>query len=568
MKHACKRLQCFEGYDKLKSDTRRKVMRDTIYVTGHRNPDTDSICSAIAYANLKEQMGIPAVACRIGELNTETSYVLKKFDVQAPLLIENAKCRLEDIDIDTASLIHPELTIKRAWEKITLGKNKSLFVVDAENNLLGVVSMSNISDVQMKDIDEVRELMKTVPLSNITETIEGELLVTPENYHCDGEVKIMISRNNNFLDEEFEDSIIIMSDNEELQEKAIDKNVACLIITEDKIVSDKILNKARENNVAIITTEYDAMKVARTIYQTPPVSMIMTKEIVTFKITDYVDDVSKRMSKTRYRSYPVVDRKGCVIGAVSRFHLFSYNRKKFILLDHNEASQSVESLEVADVLEIIDHHRIGDIETNNPINFRNQNLGSTSSIIALMYKEHGVKPTKTIASLLCCAIISDTMNFNSPTTTSVDKEIAGELAIIAELDLEQLSIEMFEAVATLRGLSFSEILYNDFKEYSMEGFRIAIGQINILDIKELEIIRREFVSYMDKINAINKYDLLVMTFTNVEGKGSNFIYMGKLAWVVEEIFDGKKENEVLFAKDIVSRKKQIIPRLAAALKLA
>ncbi|MEG0176421.1 putative manganese-dependent inorganic diphosphatase [Anaerorhabdus sp.] len=543
-------------------------MRDMIYVTGHRNPDTDSICSAIAYASLKEQLGFSAVACRIGEINTETSYVLKKFDVQAPLLIENAKCRLEDIDIDTASLISPDLTIKKAWEKITLGKNKSLFVVDDENNLKGVVSMSNISDVQMKDIEQVQELMKTVPLSNITETIEGVLLVTPKNYHCDGEVKIMISRNNNFLDEEFVDSIIIMSDNEELQEKAIDKKVACLIITEDKDVSDKIIQKAIESDVAIITTPYDAMKVARYVYQTPPVSMIMTKDIVTFKITDYVDDVSKRMSKTRYRSYPVIDRKGHVIGAVSRFHLFSYSHKKFILLDHNEASQSVESLEVADVLEIIDHHRIGDIETNSPINFRNQNLGSTASIIATMYKEFRVNPTKEVAGLLCCAIISDTMNFNSPTTTEVDKEIARGLAEIAEIDLDQLAIEMFEAVATLRGLSFSEILYNDFKEYSIEGFRIAIGQINILDIKELEIIRREFVSYMDKINAINKYDLLVMTFTNVEGKGSNFIYMGKLSWVIEEIFEGQKENEVLFAKDIVSRKKQIIPRLSAVLKLA
>lgn len=543
-------------------------MRDAIYVTGHRNPDTDSICSALAYANLKQQIGINAIACRIGEINTETAYVLKKFEVEAPLLIENAKCRLEDIDIDRASLIHPELTIKRAWEKITQGKNKSLFVVNKENELLGVVSMSNISDVQMKDTEQVKELMKHVPLSNITETIEGNLVVDTEQFHCDGDVKIMISRNNKFLDEEFADSIIIMSDNEELQEKAIEKKVACLIITEGKDVSNKIIEKAIEARCAIITTPYDAMKVARYIYQTPPVSLIMTKEIVTFKIGDYVDDVSKRMSKSRYRSYPVIDKKGVVIGAVSRFHLFSYTRKKFVLLDHNEASQSVESLEVADVLEIIDHHRIGDIETSNPINFRNQNLGSTSSIIALMYKEYGILPTKKIASLLCCAIISDTMNFNSPTTTEKDKEIAKELALIADIDLENLSIEMFEAVATLRGLSFSEILYNDFKEYSMEGFRIAIGQINILDIKELEIIRREFVSYMDKINAINKYDLIMMVFTNVEGKGSNFIYMGKLSWVVEEMFDGQKVNDVLFAEDIVSRKKQIIPKLSAALKLA
>lgn len=542
-------------------------MGDVIYVTGHRNPDTDSICSAIAYAELKKQLGISAVACRIGEINNETAYVLKKFNTEPPIQVENAKCRLRDIEIDDASLIQSDTTVKLAWEKITRGKNKSLFVVDEQNNLQGVVSMSNISDVTMKEIEDIKTLMKEVPLKNIQKTIVGEILVDVSPLHSDGDVHVLISHENETRDQDFENSIIIMSDDINLQRKAIEKNAACLIITEGKSVSAEILALAKQHECAIVTTEHDAMHVARFIYLTPPVSLIMTPVVVTFNINDYVDDVSKKMSKTRFRSYPVVDDRGRVIGAVSRYHLFSYQKKKFVLLDHNEASQSVESLEVADVLEIIDHHRIGDIETNSPINFRNQNLGSTCTIIALMYKENKIVPTAQIASLLCCAIISDTMNFNSPTTTQIDKDIATELAQIAEIQLEQLSFEMFEAVATLRGHTFSEILYNDFKEYAIEGFRIAIGQINILDVRELEVIKREFVSYMEKINSINKYDLLIMVFTNVEGKGSNFVFTGRLSWVIDEIFSEQVSTAHYFVNSIVSRKKQIIPRLSAALKL-
>ena len=217
-------------------------------------------------------------------------------------------------------------------------------------------------------------------------------------------------------------------------------------------------------------------------------------------------------------------------------------------------------------MEIIDHHRIGDIETLNPINFRNQTLGSTSTIIAMIYKEKNIVPTRTMAALMCCAIISDTMNFNSPTTTDVDRQIGEELAKIARLDLDDLSREMFEAVATLKGKTFSEILYNDFKEYNMDGHKVAIGQINIVDSLELEVLRREFESYMGKINSINNYDILLMVFTNVDGSGSYFVSLGKLAWVVKEAFR-QYYGDHDFVKSIISRKKQIVPHLQDELKV-
>lgn len=541
-------------------------MSNTVYITGHRNPDTDSICSSIAYAQLKKKLNMDAIACRLGDLNTETEFVLRKFDMSAPVYIENAKCRLEDIEIDIPTLITPDTTVKDAWDKITKGKNKSLFVVNSQMILQGVVSMSNISDIQMQGSEFIQKLMSHVPLDNIVETIHGNCRYQPKIFRCNGDVHILMEDDFTF-NTNYQESIVIVSKNKSQQIRYLNQQVACMIIPNCTEVEEEIILEAKRRDIALITTEQSAMKIARFIYQTLPIELIMSTDLVTFKSTEYVDEVSKRMSKTRFRSYPVVDEVMRVLGAVSRFHLFSYQRKKFILLDHNETSQSVESLEVADVLEIIDHHRIGDIETSGPINFRNQNLGSTCSIIAQMYQEHQLTPSPQIAGLLCCAIISDTMNFNSPTTTIEDKKIAHDLAMIADLDLASLAQEMFESVATLRGRSFSEIMYNDFKEYAIEGFRIAIGQINILDVKELEVIKREFISYMEKINSINKYDLLMMVFTNVEGKGSNFIFTGKLSFAVDELFQEEKIVDHYFVQGIVSRKKQIIPRLSAAFKL-
>ena len=285
-----------------------------------------------------------------------------------------------------------------------------------------------------------------------------------------------------------------------------------------------------------------------------------------FHDREFVDDVSDKMSKTRFRSYPVLDEHKRVIGAVSRFHLFNYEKKKLILLDHNERSQSINDLEMAEVLEIIDHHRIGDIETSNPINFRNQQIGSTCSIIATMYKEQGIEPTPTIAGLLCCAIISDTMNFNSPTSTALDRSIADDLAQLAGIDTDALAKEMYESVATLRFKSFGEILYNDFKEFSIEGTRLGIGQINLLDIRELEIIKKEFVNYMEKINNANQYDLLMMVFTNAEGKGSNLVFVGSKGWIIDQAFKDAQKEKMYFVENVVSRKKQLIPAISKVLK--
>ena len=541
-------------------------MKKNLYITGHKNPDTDSICSSIAYADLKRQLGIDAIASRNGDINAETAFVLKKFNVPQPIYMNTATCSLRDIEIDEVILVKPSYTIKQAWNSIAGTKNKSLFVVDEEEKLMGVVTMSNLSNVLMKECVDIRKLMAETSVQNIVDTLEGTLVNDSENYKSNGQVHILVNSEYLNTDIDFRTSTVVLGNDIDLQRRVIEGGATCLVLVEDNVVLPEIAQLAKENDCALIQTSLSTIYVARLIYQSSPIHLIMTKNPVSFKISDMVDEVSKRMSKSRYRSYPILDDDRHVLGAVSRFHLFNYRKKQIVLVDHNEMSQSLENIHDADIVEIIDHHRIGDIETLNPINFRNQTLGSTSTIIAMIYKEKNIVPTRTMAALMCCAIISDTMNFNSPTTTDVDRQIGEELAKIARLDLDDLSREMFEAVATLKGKTFSEILYNDFKEYNMDGHKVAIGQINIVDSLELEVLRREFESYMGKINSINNYDILLMVFTNVDGSGSYFVSLGKLAWVVKEAFR-QYYGDHDFVKSIISRKKQIVPHLQDELKV-
>ena len=307
-------------------------------------------------------------------------------------------------------------------------------------------------------------------------------------------------------------------------------------------------------------------QVARSMYRSPSVKLIMKRKIISFNNHAYIDDVYKQMSKSRFRSYPVVNNQGVVLGSISRYHLLNYQKKKFILVDHNELSQSIDDLKEAEILEVVDHHRIGDVETTTPIRFRNEIIGSTVSIIARMYKEAGLVPEVKTAAIMCCAIISDTMNFNSPTTTPIDKELARELAAIAGIELDAMAKEMFGAVATIKGRTMSEILYNDFKEYNIDGKRIAIGQINIADEQEIVNVQDEIRAYMEKINEINKFDLLMMCFTAADGSGSNLVFIGTLSYLVDEAFKEDIMDELYFVDGVISRKKQIIPTLSKCLE--
>lgn len=538
-------------------------MQEPIYITGHKNPDTDSICASIAYAHLKQLLGENAISCRIGDINLETAYVLDRFNVKAPLLLETAKSRICDIDYDPALLVHPEDTIAKAWDEIYGTKNKSLVVVDEKDRLLGVASMSSLSNILMLDCYSIRLLVAQTPFENIAEVIEGNILNRSDNYTCNGRVIIPVTQEELQVDQ-YKDAIVLVGDDENVQRIMIESQVACIVVVNNHYISDEMLELAKKLNVSVIKTAMDVIHVSRRIYLSIPIRLIMVQNPVVVHNDEYVDEASQRMAKSRYRSYPVIDAQQRVIGAVSRYHLFKYRKKKFVLVDHNEKRQTIDAIEDAEIIEIIDHHRIGDIETNNPIIFRNSNLGSTCSIIYQMYKEHHLVPDKTIASLLLSAIISDTMNFNSPTTTDVDRLIGAELAGLAEVSCDELAHDMFAAGSTIKGRTNSEILYNDFKEYIIEGCHVGIGQVTIMDPTELIDIHVQFNSYLEDINAINKYDILLMAFTNVVEQGSYFMAAGKLRYVIDEAFN--RESFSTFVPGYVSRKKQIIPAIAEALK--
>lgn len=541
-------------------------MKEMIHIIGHKNPDTDSIVSALAYAELKNKLHIPAIACRIGDLNPETSYVLEKFQVEEPVYIENAKVKLYDVVFDEAMIVRKGATLKDAWDRMRVSKTKSVYVSDEQNRLLGVVSLSDITSILMNEKEKHQELMKHTPYENICRVVHGTILYAGKIYRPSGIVQVRSSFKNYEEEDEDQGCIAIVGSDLKLQKQMIERGAACLILIDVDIVSQSMLKCAKEHGCTIIHSTMDMLNVARNIYKAPSVDLIMQRKVVAVYNHEYIDDVYQKMSKSRFRSYPVLNHQGKILGSIARFHLLNYQRKKFVLVDHNEMSQSIDDLKEGEVLEIVDHHRIGDVETTTPIIFRNEIIGSTASIIYKLYKEHDMVPRKQIAAVMCCAIISDTMNFNSPTTTRIDREIAEELAKIADIRLDQLAKDMFAAVATLQGRTHSEILYNDFKEYQIHGKRIAIGQINIANEKEVATIKEPFLAYMETINSINSFDLLMMCFTDVEGRGSNLLFIGPLAHFVDEAFKEEINDDLYFVEGILSRKKQIIPKLAKVIE--
>lgn len=541
-------------------------MSDVIHIIGHKNPDTDSIVAAIAYAELKRSLGQNAIACRLGDLNPETDFVLKKFDVNEPVYIQNARVRLYDVEFDEPLTIRKDSTIKLAWEKIMANRTGALYVVDENQRLIGVVSMSDISSILLDDHGSGNKtLMKNTPSENIVRVLEGRYVYQAPRYNPNGEVHIIGGKSDIYTDLSYKNSIVIMKDNLALQRRVILDGAACLILVEADVIAPSLIDLAKQKGTTIIQSDLSLLCTVRRVFKASSIELLMKRKVITFNNHEYIDDVYKQMSKTRFRSYPVVNNQGVVLGSISRYHLLNYKKKKFILVDHNELSQSIDYLNEAEVLEIVDHHRIGDVETTTPIQFRNEIIGSTCTIIYKMYKEHGLVPSKQIASILCCAMISDTMNFNSPTTTAIDRELGKELAQIADVNLDDLANEMFSAVATIKGRSMSEILYNDFKEYNIDGKRIAIGQINITDEQEIIDVKEEFTSYMKNIHDINNFDLLMMCFTQADGSGSNLLFVGNLSYVVDEAFKDDIMNDRYFVDGVISRKKQIIPALSKQL---
>ncbi len=537
-------------------------MNKTVYITGHKNPDSDSICASIAYAHLKNELNQNAKPVRLGKVNKETQFILDKFDVLAPELMTSAKAGLKEIDMDPPVTACEYDTLRRVWDLCIEHKTKTIYIVSNEGKMVGLTTMSDLSRIQMQDLNITKDLLKDTPIDNLVLSLKGSILHRG-NITRSGFVRI---NDNQLMSRDLVGAIMVLSDNEDTMIKCMSKGCAVIAISENYVPSSFTIKMAQEMGVTLISTNYNVMKIIQMIYRSIPVRLIMqpVSNMISFNGNEYVEDVGKVMLKTRYRNYPVFLNEE-IVGSVARYHLLSYSKKNFILVDHNEKSQTIDDIEYANILEIIDHHRIGDIETSQPIIFRNSKVGSTCTIIASLYRENFIDIPKHIAGILCCAIISDTMNFNSPTCTSLDIETANQLAKKYELDLPGLSEEMFRKTANITGKEFSELLYTDFKEYELDGYSIAIGQTNIFDLKCINKIQNEFQSYLVSENERFKYDLLMMAFSNVEGKGSKFLFSGKLASTIDIEFRNTSNSDDYIA-GFISRKKQIIPKIASLLK--
>lgn len=540
-----------------------------VWVVGHKNPDTDSICAAISYAWLKNQLGGRGyVPKRAGAINEETRYVLDYFGVEEPELVTYAGAQLKDISIRKTAGVGSQISLKRAWELMKKLEVVTLPVTNQMGKIEGVIVTKDIATSYMDVLDN-RALSKArTQYKTIAETLEGEVYAGNEHaFFVHGKVVVATSNNEYMADYIEDDDLVILGDREEAQMQAIQSNASCIVIGGGLEVSEEVKSLAERRDCVIITTPFDTFSVARLINQSMPIKQYMTRAgLVTFDIDDYVDDVKEVMSKVRHRDFPVLGENGNYVGMVSRRNLMSMQKKQVILVDHNEKSQAVEGITEAEILEIIDHHRLGSLETMSPVYFRNQPLGCTATIICQMYEENDVEIPKTIAGLLLSAIISDTLMFRSPTCTAVDKAAAEKLALIAEIDIEEHAKNMFRAGSDFKNKTTEEIFYQDFKVFHTEDTDFGVAQISAMSREELDRIGEQLRPFMVQALAEKKLDMVYVMLTDILEESSKIIYAGGEAGrVLARAFRKQEDAAGILLDGIVSRKKQMIPTLMNAL---
>lgn len=542
-------------------------MKNTIYVTGHKNPDSDSICAAIGYSELKNKLGhTGAMPVRLGDISKETKFILDYFGIEEPTFLETVKLQVADLAIDNISPIAQDISLKKAWSIMKKNNVKTLPIVDENECLMGIVSVSNLTSNYMDVWDNDILSKSNTSLENVIETLCGKAVCTASEVNLNGKIIVSAMQPESIKQIVEKGDIAICGDREDSQEMLIKSGISLLVITGNHPINEEIVALAKENNCSMISTPHDSFTTARLITQSIPVSYVMTTEnLVYFSSDDFVDDIKDIMLETRYGSYPVVDSSNKVIGCISRYHLISKNKKKVILLDHNEKGQSVHGLDDAEILEIIDHHRLADIQTGNPIYFRNEPVGSTSTIVASMFFENGIRPSKKAAGALCSAIISDTLLFRSPTCTEVDKMIANRLSQIAKIDLEKFAKEMFKAGTSLDDRTAEQILHQDFKVFNINGMKIGVAQVNTMDLESFSSRKDEMLELMnDKVKREN-FNLIAFMLTDILAEASLMYAAGPDKEVISRTYDKPLENDSVYLPGVLSRKKQVIPPITAAI---
>ena len=555
----------------MEQELNRKTM-----VIGHRNPDTDSICSAICYANLKQAVtGEEYMPARAGHVNGETQFVLDYFGAEEPQLVEDVRTQVRDIEIRKTKGVADNISLKRAWNIMQENNVVTIPSVREDGTLEGLITVGDITKTYMNIYDSSILSKANTQYSNIIETLEAELIIgSAEAYFDQG--KVLIAAANPDLMEFYIEphDLVILGNRYESQLCAIEMGADCIIVCEGAAVSMTIKKIAQERGCTIIATTYDTYTAARLINQSMPISYFMTREhLITFNSDDYIDEVREVMGSMRLRDFPILDKDGYYLGMISRRNLLGAKGKQVILVDHNEKNQAVAGIENAEILEIIDHHRLGTIQTMSPVFFRNQPLGCTATIIYQMYQEAGIKVEPKIAGLLCSAIVSDTLLFRSPTCTPVDEMAARALADIAGIDIEKYAMEMFSAGSNLKDKSDEEIFYQDFKRFTSGKVTIGVGQITSLNGGELDKLKGRMEAFMEKALENNGLDMIFFMLTNIltettelicEGQGALQLAGKAFHQDIELLEEEGLKEPVLRLPGVVSRKKQLIPELMLA----
>ncbi|WP_019131730.1 putative manganese-dependent inorganic diphosphatase [Peptoniphilus obesi] len=538
-------------------------MKNKIYIVGHKNPDTDSICSAIALAELKNKLGVEAEPIRTGGLNRETEFVLDYFKVDKPRLKTSIKPKIRDIEIDAAYCVTPNYSMAAAMDLIQKNNINSLPVVDDDEKLIGVVSLSNIAASYMEIWDDSIIGRSKTSLENILEVLKGSFVHLPENPRpLSGKMAVKAIKKQDLIDE---GDIIIIGDDTKDQEAVIKKNISLLILTISTKLDDDLLELAKKHRVTVISTGLSSFMTSRILPQAVPVEYVMTKDdLAVFHKDDLLDDVREQMTSSRFRSYPVLDSKNQVVGNISRYHLISNLKKKVILVDHNERNQSIDDLDSADIVQIIDHHRVANVATSAPIFFRNEPVGSTSTIISKMFFENGIKPSRKIAGLLCAAIISDTLLFRSPTSTPTDKFVLNKMSKIAAIDPEEFAMEMFRAGTSLEGKKPEELLKTDVKNFTFEGKNVRVCQIFTMDLDSTASVEDDLKEAMEEYLEKENVESFILMITDIFREISEVIVVGSFKEALARQFGKEIVNSKFVAEGLLSRKKQLIPKLSSA----
>ncbi len=544
-------------------------MKDIVFVSGHKNPDSDSICSAIAYADYLFRIGrYNAVPVRLGEINKETEYILKRFHTEIPVLLKTVKQTVEDLEYDKVTVFSKELTLKTAWSLMKQQNLKSAPVLDDHSQLLGLLSTSNIIEGYMDQWDSLILKEANTPIENVIDTLDASILYLDKQLKTiKGEIHIAAMTGEEASKRVHENDVVIVGgDRDEAIEQLMNKKISLVILTGSLTISKELLQQCMDAHISVISTPFNTFMASQQIIQAVPVEYVMQKGgLTTFSTDDTVDYVKEVMSETRYRSYPVIDFMGRVVGSISRYQVLNGMKKKVIQVDHNERSQAIDGIEEAEILEIVDHHRVADIQTIGPVLFRAEPVGCTATIVAKCYKEAGIDIPQDMAGLMLGAIISDTLLFKSPTCTPTDTKMAKELAKIAGVDIQEFGMSMFKAGTSLVGKTVEEIFNQDYKKFTFGDLSAGVAQVNTMDIEGFAPYKKDMLDYMEQVARENHMEFTMLLLTDVINATSEVLVAGPRKDYVETAFHVELVDQQASLPGVISRKKQVVPVITEVL---